>query len=135
VVSGDDSAGLRPAVQSFRDLLVWEEAMNLAILSYKSTESFPKSEIYGLVSQIRSSASSISANIAEGSGRRTTADFLHFLDVANGSLRELESHFELAKRLGYIESLHEIEEQLEKVGKMLTRFKQSLRNCSNQPVI
>ena len=109
--------------------------MNLAILSYKSTESFPKSEIYGLVSQIRSSASSISANIAEGSGRRTTADFLHFLDVANGSLRELESHFELAKRLGYIENLHDIEVQLEKVGKMLTRFKQSLRNRSNQPVI
>ena len=107
--------------------------MNLAVLCYKSTADFPKSEMYGLVSQIRSSASSISANIAEGSGRRTTADFLHFLDVANGSLREFQSHLELAKRLGYVGCVKDIEEQSEKVGKMLTKFKQSLRNRSNQP--
>lgn len=105
--------------------------MDLAVLCYKSTETFPKLDKFGLVAQIRSSASSISANIAEGSGRRTTADFLHFLDVANGSLRELQSHLELAKRLGYVGCARDIEEQSEKVGKMLTKFKQSLRNRSN----
>jgi len=73
-------------MKTFRDLIVWQKAMQLVSRIYKTTQTFPKEEIYGLISQIRRSAVSIPSNIAEGYGRKSTHDYLRFLQVAMGSL-------------------------------------------------
>jgi four helix bundle protein len=87
---------------SYYDLRVWQEAMNLAVEVYRITESFPKSELYGLTNQIRRAAVSVPSNIAEGKGRRTDADFSVFLFRARGSLLELQTQLMLAQRLEYL---------------------------------
>jgi four helix bundle protein len=90
------------AIESYRDLRVWREAMNVAEASYRLTASFPKDEKFGLASQIRRACASIPANIAEGYGRDSKGSYAQFLKVAQGSLKELETHFLLAERLGLI---------------------------------
>jgi four helix bundle protein len=80
-------------MQSYQELKVWQEAMNLAELSYKITKIFPREETYGMISQIRRSAASIPANIAEGYGRKSRRQYIQFLYIAQGSLKELETHF------------------------------------------
>ena len=92
-------------IRSYRDLKVWERAMDLVVASYKFTELLPKSEAYGLVPQIGRAAVSIPANIAEGHGREHLGEYLHHLSVANGSLMELETHFLIANRLAYSPSV------------------------------
>jgi four helix bundle protein len=89
-------------MKSFRDLMVWEKAHALALASYRGTAEFPKQEIYGLTSQIRRCSASIAANIAEGCGKRSNAEFQRFLHIAAGSASELEYHFLLAKDLGFL---------------------------------
>ncbi len=84
---------------SYKDLVVWQKAMQLAQRCYKLTESFPKSEVYGMTSQIRRAAVSIPCNIAEGWGREGAKEFLQFLRVAQGSTKELETLLLLADRL------------------------------------
>jgi four helix bundle protein len=84
-------------MQDFRKLKVWEKSHNLTLEIYKSTESFPGSEIYGLTSQTRRSCSSIPANISEGCGRKSAAEFARFLQIAMGSASELEYHLLLAR--------------------------------------
>ncbi len=108
-------------ITSYRDLLVWQKAMDLVEASYLLAKRLPQSEIYGLMSQIRRSAVSIPANIAEGHGRRRLGDYLHHLSIANGSLMELETHFFITIRLGYLQT-EEVEPAMklaEEVGKML----------------
>ena len=90
-------------VQSYEDLEVWRMAMTLAEDCYRLTALFPREEVYGLTAQIRRAAVSIPANIAEGHGRNQTGNFLHFLRIAQGSVRELETHLMLAYRLGMTE--------------------------------
>jgi four helix bundle protein len=92
------------AVRNFKDLIVWQKAMDFTVEIYRKTRSFPKEEIYGLRAQLRDSASSIPANIAEGQGRKTTRDFLHFLSISHGSLCESQTHIILAERLLYFSS-------------------------------
>ena len=87
---------------NYRDLIVWQKAMDLVQAVYKITAGFPKEELYGLTSQLRRAAVSIPSNIAEGQGRRTTGDFQRFLAIANGSLREVETQILIAKRLNYL---------------------------------
>ena len=87
-------------IQSYRDLRVWQEGMTLAETCYRLTQPFPKAELYGMTSQIRRSAVSIPANIAEGYGRENRGEFIQFLRVAQGSLKELETHLLLALRVG-----------------------------------
>ena len=89
-------------MQDFRKLKVWEKNHNLTLEIYKSTESFPVPEIYGLASQIRRSCSSIPANIAEGCGRKSDAEFARFLQIAMGSASELEYHLLLARDLKFL---------------------------------
>ncbi|HEV2498497.1 MAG TPA: four helix bundle protein [Terriglobia bacterium] len=120
------------SVRSYRDLKVLERVMDLVLESYKLTSSFPKAEVYGLISQIRRAAVSIPANIAEGHGREHLGDYLRHLSVANGSLMELETHLLIAGRLDYVKR-----EQMEpalrlaaEVGKMLSGLTKSLKNCS-----
>ena len=83
-------------------LKVWQSAMDLAEAVYEITDKFPKTEIFGITDQIRRAAVSIPSNIAEGKGRRTTKDFIHFLYVARGSLNELATQIKLARRIGYL---------------------------------
>jgi four helix bundle protein len=86
-------------IKSYRDLRVWERAMDLVAASYKLTELLPRSEVHGLTAQIRRAVVSIPANIAEGHGREHLGDYLHHLSVTNGSLMEPETHFLIANRL------------------------------------
>ena len=108
-------------IYTYKDLKVWQKAMNLAEEVYLLTDTFPKSEIYGMVSQMRRAAVSIPSNIAEGRYRSTRKDYLYFLRVAYSSGAELETQMELAKRLSYIEqtSIQRTAELLEEVMKML----------------
>ena len=88
------------AVNSYRDLKVWQRAMDSAVLVYELTRACPKEEQFGLTAQMRRAAVSIAANIAEGYGRATTASYLNFLRIAQGSLKEVETHLILSARVG-----------------------------------
>ena len=90
-------------MKDFRSLQVWQKAHQLTLLSYKLTRCFPKEEAYGLTSQIRRSAASIGANVAEGCGKRGNAEFQRFLGISTGSASELEYHFLLAHDLGFLD--------------------------------
>ena len=110
-----------PDIKSYRDLLVWQQAMNLAVLCYSLTRSFPKDELFGLTSQLRRSSASIAANIAEGHGRENSGSFVQFLRIAQGSLKETETHLILAERVNIAKAV-EIQpavEKCEEIGKML----------------
>jgi len=87
---------------SFEDLIVWQKSQILAVSVYKITKSFPKDEMFGMSSQLRRAASSISANIAEGFGRSTVGDKAHFYTMAYGSLLEVKNFLYLAQKLEYI---------------------------------
>jgi four helix bundle protein len=91
-------------VQSYRDLIVWKKSMSLVLEVYRSTNAFPKTEIYGLASQLRRAVVSIPSNIAEGQARLTTAEFKQSLGHARGSLMEVETYILLAQELSYMES-------------------------------
>ena len=97
------------AIRDYRDLIVWQRAMDLVELVYRTTGAFPKEKVYGLTSQIRRAAVSIPSNIAEGNGRNTTRDYLHFLSMAYGSTKEVETQTLIAERLCYIDSDHSTE--------------------------
>jgi four helix bundle protein len=114
---------------SYQDLLVWQKAMDLATDCYKITKSFPKEELYGLVSQIRRCAVSILSNIAEGQGRNSKNEFVHFLGVAQGSLRELETQIILSQRIEYVtnEEKEKILALSTEVGIFLSKLKISLK--------
>jgi four helix bundle protein len=92
------------AMKDFRNLTVWEKAHELVLESYKATTNYPRSEMFGLTSQIRRAAVSIPANISEGCGKRGNAEFQRFLNIANGSASELEYHFLLSRDLHFIEN-------------------------------
>ena len=90
-------------VRHYRDLIAWQKAVDLAVEVYRWTDSFPQRETYGLTQQMRRAVVSVSSNIAEGQGRGTTKDFLHFLSIARGSLQELETQMIIAHRLLFLE--------------------------------
>ena len=89
-------------MHDFRRLEVWEEGIDLAATLYVLTSTMPKAELFGLTSQIRRAATSVPANVAEGSGRGGDKEMARFLKISIGSLSELESHLLLAARLGYL---------------------------------
>lgn len=108
-------------VQSFRELVVWQRAIELSIAIYKLTSAFPKEEIYGLTSQIRRASVSVASNIAEGQGRATTGEFRQFLGTARGSNSEVQTQLVLSRELGYglTAGLQRCEDLSVEVGKML----------------
>ena len=106
-------------INRFQDLQVWQEAHVLVLQVYKTTQSFPKSELYGLTSQMRRAAVSIPANIAEGFTRYGIRDKLKFYNIAEGSLEELKYYFILSNDLGYIESNAELMRSADQVGRLL----------------
>jgi four helix bundle protein len=108
-------------IDSYRDLIVWQQAMDLAVSVYGETRNWPKDELYGLISQVRRAATSVPANIAEGYGRGTREVYLHFLRIAQGSLKEMETHLLLSQRIGITTSaaIEPLMSQAESVGKIL----------------
>lgn len=116
-------------INSYRDLKVWAKAMDLVVESYRVANLLPKSEAYGLVSQIQRAATSIPANIAEGHGREHLGDYLRHLSIANGSLMELETHFLVAGRLAYLraDDLVPLLAQTAEVGRMLAGLTKKLK--------
>jgi four helix bundle protein len=114
---------------SYRDLRVWQDSMALAESCYLLTRGFPREEAFGLTSQIRRAAASVPANIAEGHGRENTRTFVQYLRIAQGSLKELETHLLLAERVGIAERtlIDAPMGQCEAVGRMLRALIRSLQ--------
>ncbi|MCA1643034.1 MAG: four helix bundle protein [Acidobacteria bacterium] len=115
-------------IKSHRDLIAWRKAMELVVAVYETSKSFPREEVYGLTSQMRRAAVSVPANIAEGQGRRSKAEFGNFLSHARGSLLELDTHLEIALRLDYL-SGHDhtrIQDQAREVGRIINGLLRSL---------
>lgn len=124
----DVSSNPHRQIRSHRDLIVWQRGMDLVVAVYDLCKNFPKDETYGLTSQIRRAAVSIPANIAEGQGRRLPGEFTQFLAHARGSLLELDTHLELAMRLGYInETQHfSVQRRIDEVGRLLNGLLKSI---------
>ena len=114
-------------MSDYKELEVWQKAMDLAEKVYAITSHFPQSEIYGLTSQMRRSAVSIPSNIAEGSARSGSKGFAQFLFIARGSSAELETQLLLATRLGLFRDSAEIVNQLIAIRKMLNALIRSLK--------
>jgi four helix bundle protein len=115
-------------IESFEQLTVWQESQNLAISVYSITKNFPKDELFAMTSQIRRAAYSISANIAEGFGRQTNKDKVHFYSIAYGSLLELKNFLYLAEKLGYLQKqdLEPLIKQGVSCQKLINAFKSGL---------
>ncbi len=108
-------------IKSYKDLIVWQKAVDLAIKVYKITNNFPKEEIYGLTSQMRRASVSIASNIAEGRNRGTRKDFNQFLRISLGSCSELQTQIEISKRLNLIKDADhkEADSLIIEISKML----------------
>ncbi len=117
-------------LKNYRDLKVWQKSYRLCLEFYRITKKFPKEERYGLTSQIRRSAVSIPSNIAEGYGRKTTADYLRSLYIADGSVCELETQVLLSGDLNYInkENLKALKDDTAEIERMLIALIKSLVN-------
>ena len=116
-------------VTTYRDLIVWQKSVDLVEATYRLSKKLPAREMFGLTSQMQRAAVSIPANIAEGHGRRHLGDYLHYLSIANGSLKELETHCIVAVRLGYwgADEGESVLRVASEVGRMLARLAQKLR--------
>jgi len=118
--------------RSYEDLKVWEKSVTLAKQIYDLTKTFPKDEIYGLTSQIRRSAVSVSSNIAEGCGRNSYGEFIQFIGIASGSLAELHTQLLIAFNTDYLkqEDFNMILLQIKEIGRMLNGLKSTLKNAA-----
>ncbi len=116
-------------MRSFRDLLVWQKAARLAVEVYRVTRTWPREEMYGLTSQIRRAAVSVVSNIAEGEGRKSPGEFCRFLQIAHGSLREIEAQLYIAAELTYLspDEFSQLDEACVEVGRMLNGLMSSVR--------
>ncbi len=115
-------------IESYRDLKVWQRAMDLVVEAYEITKRLPRDELYALSAQVKSSATSIAANIAEGYGRGSTGAYINHLSIARGSLKECETHISAALRLKMLTEEHtdEFFELSQQIGKMLNSLIDSL---------
>jgi len=113
---------------SHRDLRVWNIAVQLTLEVYRITESFPRSEQFGLTSQLRRAAVSVASNIAEGHARSTRGEFRHFLSIARGSAIEVEVQLFLAEQIGYVQSPTVVKARAycESISRMITKLKRAL---------
>ena len=125
-MASENDSGIR----SYRDLHVWQRAVELVEEIYRVSAAFPDQEKYGLISQIRRAAVSVPSNIAEGYGRRRTGHYVHHLDIANGSLKEVETQLIIAGRLNFVEKeqAQQAWSLLQETGKMLTGLTRSLNS-------
>jgi four helix bundle protein len=119
-------------IKSFQDLNIWKEAHSLTLEIYKITNGFPKTEMFGLISQIRRAAVSVAANIAEGMGRNTTKELLSFTYNSRGSLSEVIYHLILSRDLGYLkkENFEVLYKRYNGLAKGINVFISKLKNKS-----
>ena len=111
--------------QSYKELVVWQKAIDLTVAVYQLTKKFPKDELFGLVSQMRRASVSIASNIAEGEGRKSKKEFSRFLGISLGSKAELETQLILCERVGLADKseISLIKNSLDEVGRMLAKLK------------
>ena len=121
-------------VKSYKDLIVWQKSMKLATLIFETTKTYPKSELYGLVNQIRRASFSIPSNIAEGFCRGGRAEFRQFLQIAFASGAELETELEISKNTSMLDeqTYSSLMEQLSEIMRMLNRMITNIRNFSRK---
>jgi four helix bundle protein len=127
--NGNRRSRIGEAVSSHRDLDVWQVTMDLAVACYELTRGFPRDELFGMTSQIRRSAASVPANIAEGYGRDNRGEYVHHLRIAQGSLKELETHLTLSPRVGLApaDRVNEVLSQADRAGRMLRSLYRALQ--------
>lgn len=114
-------------MRGHEDLKVWQKAVDLVVSIYRLTRAFPKSELYGLTSQMRRAAVSVPSNIAEGHALKQTQAYLRHLAIASGSPAEVETQLEIARRLGYLKpESHGVIQQSQEVGRMLVGLRRGL---------
>ncbi|MGD9816104.1 MAG: four helix bundle protein [Hyphomonadaceae bacterium] len=106
-------------IKSYRDLIAWQQAMDLAVKVYELSRDWPREELYGLTSQARRAAVSIAANIAEGYGRDNLGSYIQFLRVAQGSLKELETHLLIVNRAGVSDDVQVVLDEADRLGRVL----------------
>ena len=117
-------------IKSYKDLLIWKKGITIVKLVYQLVKTFPQEEMYALSSQLKRASVSIPSNIAEGYGRNTDKSFSYFLDIARGSLFEIETQLIIAKELGFItdEKIYqELLNQIEEESKMINAFSKKLK--------
>ena len=119
----------RKAAKSFEDLIVWQKAHQFVLMVYNYTSKFPNSEIYGLISQFRRAAVSVSANISEGFKKKGNSDKVRYLNISQGSLEECRYYLILSKDLGYGHN-EELKQQLTEVSKLLQSYMSSIQKFS-----
>jgi len=115
---------LTAPAQSFEDLIVWQKSHQLTLLVYRVTSAFPKTELYGLVSQMRRAAVSVPANIAEGFKGRKNPDKARCMNIAQGSLEEVRYYFLLSRDLGYLKDIER--NRIDEVARLLTAYIRSV---------
>jgi len=115
--------------RSHKDLIVWRKALDLATLIYRITARFPRFELFALTSQLRRAAVSVPSNIAEGTARRTTREFVAYLHFARGSLAELETQVLLAVQVGYLNDVdaQQIQRAIDEVGRLINGVLRGLK--------
>ncbi len=116
-------------IRSYRDLEVWQKAMDFVVGCYRACDRYPKTELYGRCSQTQRAAVSVPANIAEGHGRDSSKEYLHHLSISYASLLEAETHLQIAERLAYLdaESLRLLLAQSAEIGRMLNGLAAAIR--------
>jgi four helix bundle protein len=119
-------------IVSYKDLIVWQKGMDLAEMVYQFTAEYPKAELYSLTDQMRRAAVSIVSNIAEGKGRESKLEYLHFLAIAQGSLTELETQILLSIRLKYLAENEAVKplSLCDEIGRMLNTMRTQLKASS-----
>lgn len=117
------------SLSSYRDLVVWQKSIALAVRIYEITRKYPSEEKFGIISQMRRAAASIPANIAEGQARRSTGEFLQSLGIARGSLAELETFLTLSEKLGYLPmpNFERLSNDCAEINKMLNALIKALQ--------
>jgi four helix bundle protein len=116
------------AERTHRDLVAWQEAMNLVEAVYRTTEDFPAQEVYGLMAQMRRATISVPSNIAEGAARNSSREFFQYLGITMGFLAELETQFELALRLRYLSDGGETLRHVHRVGRLVNVLRSAFRS-------
>jgi four helix bundle protein len=122
-------------IASYKDLIIWQKAMDLAENIYQITGAFPKAELYSLTDQMRRAAVSVVSNIAEGKGRDSRQEFLHFLAIAQGSLTELETQIQLSIRLSYFsdDTAAKALSLCDEIGRMINSMRAKLKAIPPNP--